>query len=301
MLIFLRFLVPRLRRPKLGQHFLTDPGYRSRIAQSLPLQPDELVIEIGAGRGDMTRLLAGRARKVVAVEIDPALARKLEEKFRGQARVEILHADILSVNIAELCRRAGSDACFVFGNLPYYITSPIIHHLVRYSASIRGMALLVQREVAERLVATPGTRAYGYLSVLTQLTSRTRVVFTVPPGAFSPPPKVHSALVSFEVVSTHPAWAKKAQPPAAGAEARAEPGNHIGVSTSEPRDKVKFLEFVKRCFTHKRKNLLNNLSASFSRNRIEHELAQLSLPPTVRAEQLSIERLADLYAGLDPA
>ncbi len=301
MLIFLRFFVPRLRRPKLGQHFLTDPGYRSRIAQSLSLQPDELVIEIGAGRGDMTRLLAGRARKVIAVEIDPALAQKLKEKFRSQARVEILHADILSVNIAELCRRAGSDVCFVFGNLPYYITSPIIHHLVRYSASIRGMALLVQREVAERLAATPGTRAYGYLSVLTQLTSRTRMVFTVPPGAFSPPPKVHSALVSFEVVSTPPAWAKKGQPPAAGAEAGTEPGDPSGGATSTAGHHEKFLEFVKRCFTHKRKNLLNNLSASFSRDRIEHELARLSLPATVRAEQLSIEQLADLYARLDPA
>ena len=151
-------------RPKLGQHFLHDQQYRTRIVAELPLQVGDVVIEIGPGRGAMTALLAEHARKVIAIEVDAALAQQLQEDFRDQPSVQIILADVLRVDFAALCRQEGIARAFVFGNLPYYITSPILHHLFAQRDSIRSMGLLMQREVAERVTAVPGTRDYGYLT-----------------------------------------------------------------------------------------------------------------------------------------
>ena len=268
----LRHSVPRPRRPKLGQHFLADPAYRRRILQSLAIQSDDLVIEIGAGTGAMTKLLAERAARVVAIELDASLVEKLKDKFRGEPRVEVLEADILSSDIAAICRSHGAEKCFVFGNLPYYITSPILHHLFEFRSSIRAIAVLVQREVAGRLTAAPGSREYGYLSVLVQLHSQPRALFTVPPGAFAPPPKVQSRLVEFSITPKFPKW--------------------------EIAEDEKFLDFAKRCFAQKRKNLLNNLSRTYSRRRLEQVLTGLGVSTTVRAEQLKIQQLASILEAM---
>lgn len=267
--------MPQLRRPKLGQHFLVDASYRRRIATALDLGPEDLVVEIGPGRGAMTELLAERARRIVAIELDKALAEQLQQKLAPGRRVEVLQTDFLTVNLAELCRRHGANRCFVFGNLPYYLTSPIIHHLFTFRDCIRAMALLVQREVAERLVAVPGTRDYGYLSVLTQLWSYPRIATGVPAGAFSPPPRVQSALVEFRMRE------------AAGAG-----------SLLPQKEADQFLQFVKQCFEKKRKNLLNNLAGLYSRARLELELNRLSLAHSLRAEQLPLEDLVRLYRGI---
>ncbi len=275
-------VVPRPRRPKLGQHFLADARYRRKIFEALDLRPDELVIEIGAGRGAMTELLAERAQRVVAIEIDSSLARELENRLRGDPRIQVLQADILSTDVAELCRRERAARCFVFGNLPYYITSPILDRLFFYSTSIRAMALLVQSEVAERLTASPGRRAYGYLSVLAQLYSQPRVVLHVPPGAFSPPPKVQSVLVEFKTRASLP-----------------ESLRRMGAHPGAPQQPERFLDFVKRCFAQKRKNLLNNLAEVYQRPRVAQALASLTLAPSLRAEQLSLERLVELYRRLE--
>jgi 16S rRNA (adenine1518-N6/adenine1519-N6)-dimethyltransferase len=263
--------VPKSRRPKFGQHFLTDLRYRRRIVAALDLHSSDVVVEIGAGGGAMTELLAERARQVVAIELDPALAENLSQKLASE-QISILQGDILSTDLAALCRRERTEKCFVFGNLPYYITSPIIHRLFDFRIYIRGMALLVQREVAARLTAVPGTRAYGYLSVLAQLYSRPRTLFSVPPGAFLPPPKVYSALVDFQMGPKFPHWSSK--------------------------DQQDYLKFVKRCFAQKRKNLLNNLAGIYTRARVERELTALSLPSTARAEQLTVEQLASLHRRL---
>jgi 16S rRNA (adenine1518-N6/adenine1519-N6)-dimethyltransferase len=264
--------VSKTRRPKLGQHFLTSESYRRRIAEALGMRADELVVEIGSGGGAMTGLLAERAGRVAAVELDPALARQLREKQASNDRVEIVEGDILSTDLAALCRQHGADSCFVFGNVPYYITSPIIHHLMDSAEMIRGMALLVQREVAERVTAKPGSRDYGYLSVLVQVHSSPRIVMTVPPGAFSPPPKVRSSLVEFTMQPKFPAWS--------------------------PQQRARFLEFVPRCFAQKRKNLVNNLGALYGKDRIRAALAGMKLPATARAEELSIEQFALLVENL---
>ncbi len=264
-----------VRRPKLGQHFLVDASYRQRIAAMVDPRPEDLVVEIGPGRGAMTEVLADRARQVVAVELDRMLAEQLQKELATGSHTEVLQADILSVDLAELCRRHGTERCFVFGNLPYYITSPIIHRLFLFHDHIRAMSLLVQHEVAERLVAGAGTREYGYLTVLTQLFSYPRILLGVPPGAFAPPPKVQSTLVEFQIRET------------------ADLGSLL------PHAEVEgFLQFVKRCFAQKRKNLPNSLAGFYSRTRVELELNRLSLAPSVRAEQLALEELLRLYRRL---
>jgi 16S rRNA (adenine1518-N6/adenine1519-N6)-dimethyltransferase len=259
-------------RPKLGQHFLRDRRFQRRIVESLAIQLNDLVCEIGAGRGAMTELLAARAQQVVALEVDHELAQMLQQKFSNKRGIEVLEADILRSDLASLCRRYQREQCFVFGNLPYYITSPILHHLLDHARWIRGMGLVVQREVADRLTALPGSRHYGYLTVLTQLHTKPRIEFGIPPGVFSPPPKVNSALVTFQM-----------KPEA----------------VQLPAEEWKaLLEFVKLCFAHKRKNLLNNLAPVCTRPRVETELAALKLPQTIRAEQLPLEQFEKLLARL---
>jgi 16S rRNA (adenine1518-N6/adenine1519-N6)-dimethyltransferase len=218
----------------------------------------------------MTELLAARAQQVVAIEVDRELARILQQKYSNKLGIEVLEADILLSDLAALCRRYQREQCFVFGNLPYYITSPILHHLLDSAGSISGMGLVVQREVAERLSALPGSRHYGYLTVLTQLHTNPRIEFGIPAGAFSPPPKVDSALVTFQM--------KRICLPA--------------------EERKALLEFMKLCFAHKRKNLLNNLGPIYTRRRVEAELGALGLSPTMRAEQLALEQFEKLLARL---
>jgi 16S rRNA (adenine1518-N6/adenine1519-N6)-dimethyltransferase len=206
----------------------------------------------------------------MAIELDRSLAVSLRKQFKDDPRIEIIHSDILTTDFAAICRRLLAGQCFVFGNLPYYITSPILHHLRAYRASIRAMALLVQREVADRIVARPGSRDYGYLSVFVQLFSEPRLLFAVPPGAFSPPPQVHSALVEFRIGPRLPHLAEDAQ-------------NSL-------------MNFIKRCFARKRKNILNNLSGIVARAKLESALDELNLPATVRAEEMTIEQFAALHA-----
>jgi len=260
------------RRPKLGQHFLSDTRYCSRVVEALELRADDLVIEIGPGHGAMTGLLASRARGVVAVEVDPCLADELRQKFQSAPNVEIIHADVLLTDFDDIRRRHAVDRCYVFGNLPYYITSPIIHHVLGFARHVRAMGFLVQREVADRLVAQPGTRDYGYLTAFTRLYSSPRRVLQIPPGAFSPPPKVHSALVHFEV--------------------------RAGDRSVSSENEETFLSFLKQSFAYKRKKLLNCLSPVYPRQRVEQEIERLRLPPGVRAEQLSLEQLAAVFSSL---
>ncbi|HEX5410894.1 MAG TPA: 16S rRNA (adenine(1518)-N(6)/adenine(1519)-N(6))-dimethyltransferase RsmA [Terriglobia bacterium] len=259
-------------RPKLGQHFLSDNRYCSRIADALELNAGDFVIEVGPGHGAVTGLLASRAQSVIAIEIDPALADELRQKFLQSPNVEIVHGDVLLTDVGDICRRQGAEQCYVFGNLPYYITSPIIHHVLGSAKRVRAMGLLVQREVADRLVAQPGSRDYGYLTVFTRFYSSARLVFDVPPGAFTPPPKVHSAFVRFEV--------------------------HAGRRGISPENEEKFLRFLKQAFAFKRKKLLNCLVPMYSRQEIEAELERLAVPFSIRAEELSIEQFISIFLSV---
>jgi 16S rRNA (adenine1518-N6/adenine1519-N6)-dimethyltransferase len=177
-------------RKSLGQHFLTDPRILARIADAVALTPDETVVEIGPGRGSLTAALLARAARVVAIEIDPKLVELLREKYAHEARLTIIQADVLDVDLGEA---AGGEYALA-GNVPYYITTPILFQALRQPRAMRSV-LLVQREVASRMAAEPGAEDYGALSVNVQAVARVEMLFRIPAGAFTPPPRVESAVV----------------------------------------------------------------------------------------------------------
>lgn len=250
------------RRPPLGQHFLQSPDILDRIASYVraAARQSGLVVEIGAGPGPLTRRLVDLGLRVTAIEIDPRLVEKLRSACPG---VEVVQEDVLQVDFARLI----PDRAVVAGNLPYYITSPILRKLCDASGRISEAILLVQEEVAHRVVAEPGGRDFGYLSVLCQVHSRPEMLFTVPPGAFRPPPQVTSAVVRLAMEERHRLW---------------------GVE-----DRDEFLRFVQLCFHQKRKTLRNNLQGRFGKEAVAG-LAERGQ----RAEQLSPEQLAALWRQL---
>jgi 16S rRNA (adenine1518-N6/adenine1519-N6)-dimethyltransferase len=266
-----------MARQRMGQHFLSGPGWQNRILEALPLAPHQSWLEIGAGHGEMTRLLAARGRRVTAIEADSALASNLQAAVGSNPAtwpgVRIVSASILDVNLAEI----GGEKLHVYGNLPYYITSPILHHLFRYIDRIASIHIVTQLEVAERIVARPGRREYGYLSAACRFYTAPEIVFHIPPGAFRPPPKVNSALL------------------------RLDPSGERGRIAQEfgIRDERRLLDFVQLCFGHKRKTLRNNLLAIASDDQIHRALASAALHSAARAEQLSLAEFAALFAAIN--
>lgn len=184
-------------RKSLGQHFLSDPRILSRIADALGPVHDTTVVEIGAGRGALTDQLRERAAHVIAIEVDRALAELLRARYAGDGRVTILEGDVLRLALGEL---AGGEYALV-GNVPYYITTPIVFHALARPRPSRAV-FLVQREVAERMTAAPGSAEYGALTVNLLAAARVELLFTVPAGAFHPPPRVQSAVVRIEPLDT---------------------------------------------------------------------------------------------------
>jgi 16S rRNA (adenine1518-N6/adenine1519-N6)-dimethyltransferase len=242
-------------RRKLGQHFLIRGSILERIAAAACPEPEDLVIEIGPGRGALTEKLLKRAGRVVAIELDPYLVSHLRRKFAAEPRLMIIQADILEKDFAQW------DRPVVAGNLPYYITSPILEKTVR--SHFRRAVFLVQKEVAERLVAPAGSRDYGYLTVATSAFAHARMLFEVKPAAFHPPPKVDSAVVELTP--------------------RIPPVD----------DTAGFLGFVARCFRYKRKTIRNNLSETYGKERIE------AWPEAGRrAEQIPLDLFVDMYRRL---
>ena len=177
-------------RKSLGQHFLNDKRILGRIADALDLTGAELVIEIGPGRGALTEVLLPRVRRLFAIEYDRALAEHLRRRYESDARITVVEQDVLAVNLGELAR----GPYVIVGNVPYYITTPILFHGLTRPRPERAV-YLVQREVADRIVARPGSREYGALSANVQAVAGAELLFRVPAGAFRPPPKVESAVV----------------------------------------------------------------------------------------------------------
>ena len=186
-------------KKRLGQHFLTDKNMLSNIVSAFPATSNDWVLEIGPGTGALTQYLWPRYSRLELVEVDAEAVAVLNERFEG---VLIHQQDILKVNLQELIpqqldadQEAAKPKNFVIGNLPYYITSPILFGLLEHRSRLAGALLMMQKEVAQRLVAKPRTKDYGILSVQTQLMSSPEYLFDVKPGSFSPPPKVTSAMV----------------------------------------------------------------------------------------------------------
>ena len=271
-----------MSRQKLGQHFLNNPAWQNRILEKLPRAPDDIWIEIGAGQGQMTRHLAAtQARRLIAIETDPLLAENLRAQIAVHPtqwpRVEIAEGDVLSLDLLALARNAGlaeSEKFRVYGNLPYYITSPILHHLFQWADRIASIHVVIQLEVARRIAAKPRTRDYGYLSVACQYYTHPEIALKIPPGAFRPPPKVDSALVSMSL-----------------------PNQRVTLAI---RDDAAFLSFVQTCFAHKRKTLRNNLLALAPDESVRKTIADAGLAPEARAEELSLETFAILWRQMQP-
>ncbi len=270
----------RGRKPKLGQNFLADPGAAERIVDALGDLAGATVLEIGAGRGALTRLLAERAERVVAIEIDRVLAAQLGMQFGKRRNVEVIEGDVLAMDLATLIalhpgdlipRLTALPKARVVGNLPYHITSPILMRLFRFAGMLEKIVITVQREVGARIAARPGSRDYGVLSAATQLFARVEKLFTLPPGAFSPAPKVHSTVLRLTV------------------EPRAEA---LGV----PADA--FVEFLKLCFAQKRKTLANNLKAAHDLDTVRDALAAARIRRDARAEALTLEQTAAMFRAL---
>ena len=217
----------------------------------------------------MTLRLAGHAEKVIAIELDRRLAGRLRELVTPLGNVEVVEGDVLAVDFNQLA----PDVRFsVYGSLPYYITSPILHRLFEHADRIAAIHVVIQLEVAARIVAQPGRREYGYLSVLSQWFSRPELVLRIPPGAFRPPPEVDSALVSLHM-----------------------PGVRATMSVS---DEQAFLDFVKECFAQKRKTLRNNLRGRLGAG-VDEFLQKSGLPADIRAEQVGVAQFADLFKSLE--
>src|ERR1700692_4113725 len=247
---------------KLGQHFLTDASWQERIERAVQINSG-VWVEIGAGHGEMTTRLAHGASKLFAIELDSRLARRLREVTAPCKNVDVVESDVMAVDFEKL---TGGKRFSVYGNLPYYITSPILHRLFEHAERIEGIHIVIQFEVAVRIVAPPGRRDYGYLSVVSQWFSRPELVLRIPPGAFRPPPKVASALVRLRMPGAREAF--------------------------EVRDETAFLDFVKECFAQKRKTLRNNLRARLGK-RTEEILREAGLSAEARAEELPVSKFAE--------
>ena len=259
------------RKPKFGQNFLVDDAARHAIVDALGDLSKRTVIEIGPGHGAITEILAGRCRRLIALELDPALAAELTFRFRGQPQAKIVEVDVLKADLRALVPEG--ETVDVVGNLPYYITSDILLQL--FAAGSAGLiaraVLMMQREVAERVAAAPGVRDYGLLSATAQMNAGVENLFTLPPSAFSPPPDVYSTVLRLEFA---PRFVE------------------LGV------DAAGFDGFLKQCFAQKRKTLQNNLrAAGYSVEDIAAAWpADVSLQ--ARAESLALEPMAELYRSL---
>ena len=271
-------------KPKMGQHFLASEDLAARVVDALGDISLSTVLEIGPGRGIMTSLLAKRARRLIAVELDRVLAAQLRLKFGMARNVEIIEADVLAIDFDSLfgpkpgLSRPGielkPEPVKVVGNLPYYITSDILLRLFEFSKYFDSIVIMVQSEVADRIAAEPGGRDYGMLSATAQLYGRVDKLFALPPGAFVPPPKVHSTVLRLTI---DPQQEK------------------LGVAGDG------FIDFLRLSFGQKRKTLWNNLKAKYAGAELKRALAEARVKATSRAETLNLEESAAVYRALRKA
>lgn len=258
------------KKPKLGQNFLVDESAVERIAAALGEIAGRTVVEIGPGRGAITEALAERAGRLTAIELDHALALQLRVRFDA-TNVTVAEQDVLRFDFAAAARQAGGKLR-VAGNLPYYLTSPILLKLAASHEALELAVLMTQREVADRVTAEPGGREYGLLSATVQMYGPAEQLFTLPPAAFSPPPKVHSTVFRWRFA---PRFAE------------------LGV------EEAGFLRFLRQAFAQKRKTLSNNLrAAGVEPKAAAAALERAGIAALERAEAVPVEALAALWRGL---
>lgn len=262
-------------KKSLGQNFLTDQNVLGRIVDAVEIEENDGVLEIGPGIGALTQQLAGRAKKVLALEIDRRLVEVLSHLFADQPHVRVVNQDVLEADLSALVEAWLGDVSriHVAANLPYYITTPILLKLIASGIQFEHIVVMIQKEVAERIAAAPGKKDYGSLSVAVQYHCHAQLVADVPNTVFVPMPKVGSAVLRLT---------RRSEPPV------------------KVRDESFFFEVVRACFMQRRKTLLNNLSARFAgeRQHLPALLQSCSIDPVRRAETLSLPEFAALANAL---
>jgi 16S rRNA (adenine1518-N6/adenine1519-N6)-dimethyltransferase len=272
-----------MSRQPLGQHFLADGYWREEIARAIRVSPrsgvvaaasaqheDICWVEIGPGHGEMTEYLVATGVPVHVIEIDQFLLGNLNRLKKKNSNLDAIHGDVLETDLAVV---ANGRRMRIYGSLPYYITSPILHHLFGFVELIDEIHVVVQTEVAQRMAAEPGSKAYGYLSVATQLNSRPELVLEIPRAAFTPPPEVGSTLVTLRMPGEREELRRR--------------GWLVGENNSaqeKMESEEDFLEFVKLCFSKKRKTLVNNLRELAAPEEVRNALGAVGLRSDARAE-----------------
>lgn len=255
-----------------GQCFLRDERYVERIVQAIAPRPGETLLEIGAGGGQLTLPLARAGARVIAIESDRKLAEELRSSLASESGIEILEADALRLDFRDLARRHGPGKLRVVGNLPYSVAAPILLRLLSARENWSELVLMFQSEVAERLTAKPGTKAYGFLTVVAQRAARVSVVFRIPPDAFRPRPRVVSALLRFEM-------------------------RDVDARDAAVDEKL-FRGLVRGLLAHRRKTISNNIKhlepSGLSREAALGALEIMGIDPARRAETLGVEEFAEL-------
>lgn len=253
-------------RKRFGQNFLHDRGVVARIINAFAPQIDELVVEIGPGPGVLTRELASKVASLNAVEIDRDLAAALKTEFAESDRVTIYEADALEF---DFCALAPKDQPLrIIGNLPYNISTPLIFHLFTHAHCVRDMLFMLQKEVVDRICAGPGNKTYGRLSVMAQSQCKVERLFTVSAGAFTPPPKVESAIVRLRPYQENPYPLKDAE---------------------------RFAKLVQAAFAQRRKTLRNSLKGFLTPDKMQ----EVQIDPMRRPETLSVAEFVTLANALD--
>ena len=282
MAITKRATLRTVKRPALGQNFLADPSAAEKIVDALGDISQTVAVEIGPGTGALTQTLARRAGRLIAIELDRLLATQLRFSYSRQPHVEIIEADVLKLDFRTVLNRTigplndlrplKPSRAHVVGNLPYYITSDILLRLFEFHDQFNVIVIMVQREVADRIAAKPGSRDYGLLSATAQLYTSVENLFTLPPGAFEPPPKVHSSVLRLTV---EPRFAELQVKP------------------------MEFIDFLKTAFAMKRKTLMNNLREKYGEEKVRAALKEAAIRADIRAEALPLERSAEIFRRLN--
>ena len=259
---------------KLGQHFLIDPPTLQEIAWKADLTDTDSVLEIGAGLGFLTSVLAATAKRVVAVEIDEFLYAELQLKFSRVPHISLIQGDILKLNLSTLLDDFPPQNTKIVANLPYYITTPILWELLKYRQKIGACILTMQTEVAERIISPPGNKRYGALSIGVSYYAEAEIVHTIPPDRFFPSPQVDSSVLKLQMRDTP----------------------HVAVE-----NEALFFRIVRAAFQSRRKMLRNALlknGVSISAEVFNSICAQLAIDPQRRGETLDIAEFAALANGL---
>jgi len=262
-------LIPR---KGLGQHFLVDRNILDKVIRTAQVEKEDIVLEVGPGLGEMTLALARQAKKVIAVEIDSKFAVILKQKMRDFSNVEVVESDILKMDFSQYFRKERYPIKVV-ANLPYQISTPLLFRFIEFKETLSTLTLMVQKEVAERIVASPGRKEYGSLSIFIQMFSDVSICFFIKPSAFFPPPKVESAVVHMRF--------------------KEKPAVNLG-------DEKWFKKVVKGCFGYRRKTLMNALKHSGLPlpKSTESKMEKIGIDPRRRPETLTIQELVYLAEAL---